>query len=646
VKYRADIDGLRAIAILLVVIYHAGFAFSGGFVGVDVFFVVSGFLITRQLVDEATATGRIDVARFWARRARRLLPAVTTMMLVVAVASTVLLSPFDLVDVGAHLMAAAVYGANVIFARQSVNYFAADIGSSPLLHLWSLSLEEQFYVGWPIFVLLVVGVARKRGIGVHRAVLVGSAVVIVASFALDVWFVIRGSPWAFFGAPLRAWQLAVGAALAAAPGLEGRAPRGVVWCGVAMVVAAALGLDGGVPYPGVAAVVPTLGTAMVLCGTNVAGVLNTLLTSRVMTGIGRLSYSWYLWHWPFLVLFRARVIDPTPAATVVVVTASLVVAWASYTVVESRLRHHPWLASSSRRSLSFGLVMILVVVGSGLGVSRIGQSRQSSPGFKPLADAVADVVPVPARCEVLPEALIAPECQWGQRDAPGLRILLLGDSHARQWIPALDEVGKKHRASVTFSGMSSCPAVPVRVQNKFKRSRPRCDQWQQAVRAGVDGFDVVVLASASSYVENALLDQAGGRVEPGRGQGMWREAAEAVLKGFGAARTVIILDNPRHRFDGPRCLATLGATTCVTPLHDAVAPTLAAREAEQAAARAVGAAVFDPVGLLCGEDCPAGRNGVPLFRDAHHLTSAAVLGATQRLETALGLGAPQRGLKP
>ena len=379
-RFRGDIEGLRAVAVVLVVAFHAGVGVvGGGFVGVDVFFVLSGFLITGLLVDEIARTGSISIGDFYARRVRRLLPLSTLVLAATAVATFVLVPPIDREGVAGDIVGAAVWGANWKFAAESTQYMA-DTDKSPVLHYWSLAVEEQFYVVWPLLLLLLVGssgLALRAWPVAFRRISLALAVVIGGSLALSWLQTDAAEPFAYFGLHTRAWELGIGAALALLrpmlPLMTRGAAQGAALLGATMVVGAAVAMDESTPFPGTAALVPVLGTALVVAaGARLPdGVVSRTLSRPVPRYVGRISYAWYLWHWPVLVLATARWGEATtgddgaaasshaPATVVVAAVAlSFVLAAASHHAVEQPLRRARFLVLSRRRSLAAGGVLV------------------------------------------------------------------------------------------------------------------------------------------------------------------------------------------------------------------------------------------------------------------------------------------------
>ena len=364
--FRPDLEGLRGVAILAVLLFHAGIpGTSGGFVGVDIFFVLSGFLITGLLLREREERGSISLSGFYARRARRILPAALVVLVAILVASWFVLPPLDIPDVAKDVFASALFVGNIRFAIQATDYFAADVVRSPVLHYWSLGVEEQFYLLWPF--LLVLAMRFGGRVRLSAGVLVAAVLVLSLVFAVVVTGI--DAPWAFFSLPGRAWQLALGALLAVGAQRLARLPWQVTslagWAGLAAVIASVVLISADMPYPGLIALVPSLGAAgLILSGGGRLSV-GALLAIRPLRFLGLISFSLYLVHWPILVLPAAVLPfgEELPLTTrALLALASVGVAVLSYRFIEQPF-HRGWLSRRpSAATLSGAAAGIVAVV--------------------------------------------------------------------------------------------------------------------------------------------------------------------------------------------------------------------------------------------------------------------------------------------
>ena len=650
--FRGDIEGMRALAVGLVVAFHAGVPFlSGGFVGVDVFFVLSGFLITGLLVDELARTGGISLRDFYARRVRRLLPLAVLVVVGTAAASSVLLAPVDRAGVYTHLVAATLSVANWVFAAESTQYMAST-GQSPVLHFWSLNVEEQFYLLWPLLLLLVAGrsgLARRAWPVVFRRIVLVLALVMAVSLALSWQQTASGSTFAYFGLHTRAWELGVGAGLAmlrpVLPLLTRRAAH-LFWAtGLLLVIGSALLMDEATPFPGTAALLPVLGSALLVAAgsRDQDGLVPRVLGHAVPRYVGRMSYAWYLWHWPVLVLVNARWgtvpgLGPDdaaprvgPLATAAAVLLSFGLAVASHYAVEQPLRRARRLQASRVRTfaLGAGLVAVAVVSSSAMALSggsggaaqaRAAQAASDEPRqqSRELEGCYNDyetvTVPAAAACRLGPA--------HGKRS-----IVLIGDSHSQHWMPAMERLASERGWTVYTFAKSACDVVDVPIWlSAENREYESCARWRESMvkRLATMHVDAVVIGRFMDY-RDLVLREDGSRVPRTGAEAAWRSGATATfarLKGV-APRILVIRDTPRPDGNVPRCLSQHAddpdRCTFDRATHTDLDAPLA--RAEQAAdPRRV--RLVDLTSTLCpDETCPVVDKGVVMYRDSHHLTA-------------------------
>jgi peptidoglycan/LPS O-acetylase OafA/YrhL len=366
--FRRDIEGLRALAVGFVILFHAKFlGLTGGFIGVDVFFVVSGFLITSLLINEHSSVGEISLKNFYARRARRLLPASALVIALTALASRIWLEPLRLKDIGADAVASGGFFANILFGVRSTDYLQAGQPPSPFQHFWSLSVEEQFYIVWPALLMLLLWKSRDR----HTRAIVAVSILSVASLALCIWQTTQSQPWAFFGLHTRAWELGIGALVALGWKYVEQLPtnfRAVIgWLGLFAIVVSGLTITEKMAFPGKLALLPVVATALVLmAGQHAHWGPQRILSLQPLQWIGARSYSIYLWHWPVLIIAEShaeRALSITER--LIAIAGAVIAASLSHHFLENPVRHSVSLQAKPRRALMVGAALIVSSVGVG-----------------------------------------------------------------------------------------------------------------------------------------------------------------------------------------------------------------------------------------------------------------------------------------
>jgi peptidoglycan/LPS O-acetylase OafA/YrhL len=631
--FRADIEGLRAVAILLVVACHCGVSWcAGGFIGVDVFFVLSGYLITGLLVAEIRRTSGLDLPRFYARRARRLLPATLVMLLVTLAAASLIQVPEDLTFAARAARATALYVSNVFFDVNAADYFAPDVESNPFLHTWSLGVEEQFYLIWPL--LVMVGI---RSGATSRPLTVLMSAVTVVSLVFCIWATAHHPTMAFYELPARAWEFAFGGLLACAtlPRLGTVTWTTVGWIGLGAILAPAYLLQDDSGFPGWRATIPALGAVAVLA----AGAalprrgVGVLLNWRPMQYIGARSYSWYLWHWPFIVLSAAIAPAIPVAARVVVGVAALGAAALSYRFVEQPVRHNPALSRRTALSLALAGTTALGAAAMALLVMRLGDVLASRPAIRPIAAASIDVADLSReQCVSLGQSTEARTCTFGD-PASRTEIVLFGDSHALQWFNALERLARESGWRLVTVIKPGCAASDIQ---PLRRSAAVCEAWRaRALETIIARHPALVIAgSFTSRFGRAV----GAQSDPGLEQltlGTHAMLEQLTRAGLNVA---LLRDTPLPPFDVPTCLARsavdrwLGGGSCEFDRDAALS--LRVFDAEKRAAAGMpGVYLLDLTDQICPAPlCPATLHDVIIYRDRTHLTGtfAGSLAPTMR----------------
>ncbi len=704
--FRDDIQGVRALAVLAVVVYHAGLGpFTGGFVGLDVFFVVSGYLITTLLMREHQRTGRISLVGFYARRARRILPAATFAALVTVAASWYLLNLVDARDAAFDALWASLFLANVRFATEQTDYFTQDVAPSPLQHFWSLSVEEQFYLVLPLVLVLCAAWAGWAARGSRRAPRAGAdpsgrfaltvGVLTVASLAWSVHATAASPDSAYFSTFTRVWEFGAGTLLALATPhfaalLTARARNLLGVLGLGAVALAALTFTGRTAFPGYAALLPVLGTcALMLAGAELRGrtpAVQRLLGSAPMRVVGDASYSIYLWHWPVLVVLTQRAEEPlSTAGTLGALMVVAAISWVSYRWIETpfrRARPNP----PGRALVLYPVSVAVVLAGCGASTTWVARDRGAdAPAIATSqyteAPDGADLAPDPALALVQASAQAALQnapvpgdlspdlldlredkadlgdceyagppfalCERGDTDADR-SLVVLGDSHGRHWIPALDRIARRAGYRAHYLVKPACTPVPVRVvEQGTEQEWEDCSAFNAWTGEQLDALDPdLVLVSTStpaSVVVDGSAEDDGGTVLAQMRQG-WAELL-ADLAGR-RARTVVLGDTPRFSFDPVECLGRRDVD-----LGDcAGAPVQRQRqgmEDSRAAAAAAGVEFVDTTPWFCASDlCPAVIGSTVVLRDSNHLTTEYATTLTRPLGRALGLLATPGGPTP
>ncbi len=631
--FRTDIEAMRAISVASVVLFHARVpGFSGGFVGVDIFFVISGFLITRLLLREAEATGGINLLAFWARRFWRLMPNALLTLAAILLFARLWRPAGEAKSIGIDVGAALLYVANYWFAARAVDYFDNSQEASPVLHFWSLSVEEQFYLLWPSLVLLFCwrNADRVRGRVVAAATVIG-----IASFAASVVWLSRNQPAAFFHTEARIWQLSAGALLAAL-GQRAAIPEPLrEWAGWVSLggMLATLCLMKEDAYPGPRAILPVALAALLIAAGGNGGMnsVQRLLALPPLQWLGQRSYSVYLWHWPIL-LFISPLLSDHPINTLVLVALIVAVAAIAFVLVEDPLRRQgrrhwrlpirlggPILASGCVGLAAFGLSYTTQVMPpSAQRISeRIAQAANDGPRYGSRAE-----------CSALIGDDRRTGCRFGDADAKNL-VVLFGDSYAEHLFDGLDTAAREAGWSLRLWTRASCPPVDAPSIDSAKRVVDQdCLAWREtAIRKLIEEKPRLVIISAWAGIANGMADEHGRVLARKASQIAWSEGFYRVLQRLRSAgiEVAVVRGTPRGSFAQlASCLTATVGDGCGLPRARVTAYSALEQEV---VATVSGVALVDLADRFCGPNvCYSVRDGKIVYRDRnHHLTRTFAL---------------------
>jgi peptidoglycan/LPS O-acetylase OafA/YrhL len=685
---------MRAVAITLVVLYHAGLTpISGGYVGVDVFFVISGYVITMTLGRELAKRGTISISGFYARRATRLLPAATAVIIATLVASVFWMPPLALGGIATDAVACTLYAINYRLAIVGVDYFAAQT-PSPLQHYWSLAVEEQFYLIWPLLLLgttvLLTSRARRarharraepdtesgRAIRPGRTAVV-LVILIALSFAGCVWLTHSSLPWAYFAGPTRAWELAFGALVAVGAGTLARIPSRIAavatWIGLGAVVLSALWYDDATVFPGTAAMLPVAGTALVLAGGCAFPRRGAELVLRgsPFQWVGKLSYSWYLWHWPVLIIVPAALgFDPGVGVKLILMAAALTLAALCYLLLENPVRlaavwrARPWrgigLGVVLSASAAATAVVLTVVVPPPVGTGHADDLAAALSSATPapttpgphfantapdatletlttaitaaaaltaapanltpsLVDAPHDVPPIyPDGCDPgITKITVTSPCVYGDTGS-ATTIVLYGDSHAGHWFPAVNIIATRHHWRLLVITKSACSPANVLINSsRLQREYTECEAWREMSMQRIAQLRpaMVVLSSRADATP----------AEKGDADKIWTDGWVQAVRPLVDANILValILDTPNPKIDIPECVSThlTDVRACITSTHNAILEPKRRSMVTTAMSR-YGVTVVDPSPWFCAKGtCPSIVGNVLVYKDSSHITT-------------------------
>jgi peptidoglycan/LPS O-acetylase OafA/YrhL len=604
-----QIQALRALAAGLVLIYHAHWL-DGGYIGVDIFYVISGFLITGLLLKELERSSKISLASFYARRTKRLLPASFLVIVATAIAGFIFLPASMRQDFGRDLIAASTYMSNFLFALWENDYQNLNATPSPFIHFWSLAVEEQFYLFWPLFIYLLFR------LGGRRAIFIGVISTFTASFLFSLYLTSVAPIWSFYILPTRAWELAAGALLLFIPEIRKRRSL-LALLGLVAIAVGALVFNETTAFPGTAALLPVLATmALIYTRDQWPPFLSSISRSRFVQWLGAVSYPLYLWHWPLLVIpaiYLGRDLGVIERCGLLFLTAIL--AGVTHRYVEEPLRNNAWtpravLKKASIATTASVLVGALIITAHSNTISLADGVEFSLEKVRMKPKNNGD------GCHIHVRQTVSPKCEYGDLRSEQV-IYLYGDSHAAQWLPALDIIGKQRGIKIVSLTKSACPSAEVIKELSSQYIVDDCQAFRDSSVARIrDAKPLAVIMTGMKPFSAPYTDQSSRE---------WWMAGEAraYQRISGSTQFPIYLtDTPLPQVDIPDCLVAGRGEKCdgARKVSPEVAPGLIA---------------INPTPWLCDRTCPAIVDGIVAYRDKSHLSVAMSEHLASQLEKSL-----------
>ncbi len=607
----SQIQGLRALAAILVTLFHARLM-PGGFIGVDIFYVISGYLITGLILREIERDDHLNLAAFYQRRIKRLLPTSAFVLIATAVVSWILLPSITRVNLGKDLIAASLYVSNYLFAWWQNDYQNLNATPSPVIHYWSLAVEEQFYLVWPIFILALAKLGKRIYL------IVGISAVTVFSLIFSIYQTQTSPIWAFYGLPTRAWELGFGALLLFVPQTLFRS-RIIPWLAFMGILFSSFRFDENTAFPGWKALLPVLATVLLIASINIwPPMFNDLSNNRVSQWLGAISYPLYLWHWPALVIPSAVLGRPLHISERFgCIALTILLAHLTHRFVEQPLRHKEL---SPRRIYEGALAATLISALLAVGITLTSSDEISIRGATTTKFSLSQVMKKPGvygdGCHVNYGETKSGYCTYGDVKSKKI-VVLYGDSHAAQWFPALNELATKNGIRLISLTKSACPAVdsPRSDQGAFKMVH--CKKWRENSIARITELKPLAVITSSFEYFNPPANY------PNRSL-WWSDGQRKLLSQLSksSAKLIYISDTPHPQRDIPSCLASRKSSSCDSTQKTPVRVTR-------------GFDVVNPNPWLCSSYCPAIVDGVVAYRDASHISVDMAMALIPRLQAEL-----------
>ena len=605
-----QIQGLRAVAAILVTVFHARLV-PGGFIGVDIFYVISGYLITGLILREIEKTGTLDLRSFYQRRIKRLLPTSVFVLFVTAIFAWILFPPITRDALGRDLFAAAAYISNYLFAWWQNDYQNLNATPSPFIHYWSLAVEEQFYLVWPLFILFLARYGKK-------IVFAGIAITTLLSLLFSIYLTQVAPIWAFYSLPTRAWELGFGALLLFLPETKKKI-RILPWLGFFGIAISSFNFNENTAFPGKNALVPVLATVFLMASIKYwPPLFNDLANSRLSQWLGAISYPLYLWHWPALVLPSSALGRPLRFyERFLCILLTIVLAHYTSKYVEEPLRHKNLSPRTIYKGAAYTTAVSLV---AGVLISFTSSSIITTKGEVSYQFDLVQVMERPGvygdGCHVNYGETKSGYCTYGDKES-SKTIVLYGDSHAAQWFPTLDKMATERGFKLVSLTKSACPAVDAKRPDQGAFKMVHCTKWREnSIKRIAEIQPLAVITSSFQYFTpaNSSISRAQ----------WWNEGQRKLLKGLrGSTNNLIyISDTPRPLRDIPNCLASRDSKVCDSTERSKVSVIR-------------GFDVINPNPWLCSSYCPAIVEGTVAYRDASHISVDMALKLLPKLEAAL-----------
>lgn len=655
--YRSDIDGLRALAVGTVLLFHAGISWTpGGFVGVDVFFVISGYLISGILFSEITRTGRIDFLNFWARRTRRLMPSAIFVIAVSLIVGWFFLSELQMYYAGRDAIYATTYLTNWQKLFASIDYFDDESGAGLFIHYWSLAVEEQFYLFLSVIFGIVSLISAKFKDNASKVWLISVVIFSCSliSFFANLWSIGEAQPIAFFGTHARIWQLGLGVGVCLLE-RSGFRPSTLfrefsAWLGTGLVLVAVALFDEKLIYPGIYAAVPTLGAALfILAGVNYDDDAKRprpllLASTAIPIAIGKISYALYLWHWPVFEFHKIFMGSWETPDKIVAILVTLLLAIASYFLVENPVRFSHRLIARPGKSLAAAVAITITTCAIAAAIV-----AETSKGKIVLADgsaydprAVRRDLPriYKERCHADQKKTIPEKCIYGH---PGSdkKIFLIGDSHAAHWFPPLEEFANEFGYALYNRTKSACIGINIETFNRqWKRLYHECEAWRNAVYEEIIQQKPALVVMGNSSAHRVFLPDVGRLAADDENKRLLVESEKNTVRRLldAGTKVALMVDMPWFKEDPVDCLlSNPGKTNVCRWLREVSYRKSRSPWSNGEVDWGENVAFLDFSDAACWDNyCYAASASFPNFRDRHHITTALASSLSPGFSKALG----------